>query len=164
VPSGVTITGFDPARDVAELVGMWRASFEYGVGVPDPHPIAEQTAYLLDEVVPNHDVRLARDRQGIAGFLAATPQTIAQLYVRVDRLGEGIGSALLRLAQEQSTGDLWLYTFARNTRALGFYARHGFVEVSRGFDPHWRLEDVRLEWRRASSEPAGHSGPSPAAD
>lgn len=163
MPSGVTITGFDPARDAAELVGMWRASFEHGVGIVDPHPVAAQTAYLLDEVVPHHEVRLARDRRGIAGFLAATPQTIAQLYVRVDRLGEGIGGALLRLAQEQSAGSLWLYTFARNTRALGFYARHGFVEVSRGFEPHWRLEDVRLEWTRSSCEPTGRGGRSPAA-
>ena len=139
---------FDRDRDTAELILMWRASFEAGVGVTDPHPIAEQTAFLLDHVVPSHRVVVAADGSGIAGFLAATDESVGQLYVRVDRIGAGIGSMLLERAKRESSGRLWLYTFARNHGALAFYARHGFVEVARGFEPSWQLEDVRMEWTR----------------
>ena len=29
---------------------------------------------------------------------------------------------------------------------MEFNARHGFVEVARGFEPTWQLEDVRMHW------------------
>jgi GNAT superfamily N-acetyltransferase len=145
------VRSFDRDRDTVELVGMWRASFEWGVGVTDPHPVDEQTAFLLERVVPSHRVLVAHDESGIVGFLAATEDSVGQLYVRVDRTGRGVGSALLQIAKEQSSGHLWLYTFARNHRALAFYNRHDFVEVARGFEPTWQLEDVRMEWTR----PAG---------
>jgi GNAT superfamily N-acetyltransferase len=127
---------------------MWRASFEWAVGVTDPHPVQEQTAYLLDHVVPSHRVVVALDDSGLVGFMASTEDSVGQLYVRVDRVGRGIGSGLLHLAKQQSSGNLWLYTFARNNRALAFYTRHGFAEVAHGFEPTWQLEDVRMEWTR----------------
>jgi GNAT superfamily N-acetyltransferase len=151
VHAGLEVRPFDPDRDTAELVRMWRASFEQGVGVTDPHPVDEQTAFLLDHVVPSHRVVVAHDESGIVGFLAATDDSVGQLYVRVDRIGEGIGSVLLGRAKRESSGRLWLYTFARNHRALAFYARHGFVEVARGFEPTWQLEDVRMEWTRPAA-------------
>ena len=117
---------------------MWRASFEWGVDVTHPHPVAEQTAYLLDHVAPSHRVVVAHDDSGIVGFLASTDDSVGQLYVRVDRIGRGIGSRLLNLAKQQSSGHLWLYTFACNHRALTFYTRHGFAEVARGLEPTWQ--------------------------
>lgn len=145
--SAVRIGGFDPA-EAADLVRMWRASFEHGVGIVDPHPLAEQQAFLLERLAPANTIRVARDDGGIAGFSASTPESVAALYVRVDRLGQGIGSTLLRLAQDASSGSLWLYTFARNRRARNFYQRRGFVAVAHGFEPTWQLEDVRYEWTR----------------
>ena len=39
------IDDLDPA-DTEALVHMWRASFEFGVGIKDPNPIADQVAFL----------------------------------------------------------------------------------------------------------------------
>ena len=135
--------------DLDLLIPLWRASFEQGVGIVDPHPLAEQRAYFLAEVRPGHRVRVARWQGRLAGFCAATPQRVAQLYVAVDRQGLGIGRALLEEAKVGSVGRLDLYTFARNRGARAFYERQGFVEVERGFEPHWQLEDLRYEWRAA---------------
>jgi hypothetical protein len=33
--------------------------------------------------------------------------------------------------------------------ARRFYERHGFVAVAHGFEPTWRLADVRYEWKLA---------------
>jgi GNAT superfamily N-acetyltransferase len=159
VLAGFEVRSFDRDQDTDELVTMWRASFEWGVGVTDPYPVEEQTAYLLGHVVPSHRVVVAHDDSGIVGFLASTDDSVGQLYVRVDRIGRGIGSRLLQLAKQQSSGHLWLYTFARNHRALAFYSRHGFAEVARGVEPTWQLEDVRMEWTRPGA-PAGPAPPS----
>lgn len=128
--AGFEVRSLDRDQDTKELVAIWRASFEWGVDVTDPHPVAEQTAYLLDHVAPSHRVVVAHDDSGIVGFLASTDDSVGQLYVRVDRIGRGIGSRLLNLAKQQSSGHLWLYTFACNHRALTFYTRHGFAEVA----------------------------------
>lgn len=142
----VALRPFDPALADA-LVQGWRASFEDAVGVVDPHPLAEQRAYLLDKVVPAHSVRVAWRDGAMAGFVAASATSIAQLYVWRGCQGQGIGTQLLDWAKAQSDGSLWLYTFQRNTRACAFYERHGFRAVARGFEPTWQLADVRYAWR-----------------
>jgi len=131
------------------LIPLWRASFEAGVGIVDPHPLAEQRAYFLAEVLPGNELCLAWWEDRLAGFIAATPRRVAQLYVAVGLQGRGIGRALLDGAKARSGGSLDLYTFARNRGACAFYERQGFVAVERGFEPHWQLEDVRYEWRAA---------------
>ena len=143
----LTLACFD-ASSVDELVSMWRASFETGVGIKDPHPLEEQRAYLLREVLPNHDVRVAMLGQEIVGFVAANDSWIAQLYVDVRHLRRGIGTLLLSWAKQRSCGSLMLYTFARNTGARAFYERQGFVAIAEGFEPMWQLADVKYRWVR----------------
>lgn len=137
------------------LVPMWREAFEHGVGIADPNPLEAQRAYLLDRVLPEHDVTVVLEDALIVAFLAANAESVGQLHVRVGWHGRGIGRELLRRAMAASAGSLWLYTFARNQRARRFYERNGFSAVAFGFEPVWRLDDVRYEWR---SEPSGAGG------
>ncbi len=131
------------------LVPMWRESFEHGLGIVDPNPIATQRAYLIERVLPEHDVTVALEDERIVGFVASNAVSVSQLFVRVGCHGQGIGRELLRQAMAASAGSLWLYTFARNTRARQFYERNGFVAAAFGFEPTWQLDDVRYEWQRA---------------
>jgi GNAT superfamily N-acetyltransferase len=150
--ASILISPFDKAMTDA-LVRLWRASFEHGVGVVDPHPIAQQTAFFSDHVLPQHAVHVALDGNALVGFVAFETASVNQLFVRVDRIGQGIGARLLQLAKDHSSGRLWLYTFARNAAARRFYARHGFIEVAHGFEPTWQLDDVRLEWKLSRATP-----------
>jgi ribosomal protein S18 acetylase RimI-like enzyme len=128
------------------LVRLWREAFEYGVGVTDPHPLAEQRDAFVSEVLPANRVTLALLDARLVGFIAASPESVAQLHVQPGLHRRGIGSQLLSLAKARSAGSLWLYTFVRNVRACRFYERHGFVVVARGFEPTWQLEDVKYHW------------------
>jgi len=129
-----------------DLVRMWRKSFEFGVGITDPHPLAEQVAYFEREVLAKNEVRVAFRDGRLVGFVAASPDSVTQLHVRVGFHRLGIGSALLDWAKRQSGGSLWLYTFARNKVAQAFYEHHGFRVVARGFEPTWQLDDIRYQW------------------
>ena len=138
---------FAPGR-TDELVRMWRESFEAGVGIVDPHPIAEQILYFEEKVVASNTVIVAMLDGTLAGFVAANRESVSQLYVRRGLQRAGIGTRLLDWAKAQSAGSLWLYTFARNTGARAFYEKHGFAIAARGFEPTWQLDDLRYEWRR----------------
>jgi len=63
---------FAPGR-TDELVRMWRESFEAGVGIVDPHPIAEQILYFEEKVVASNTVIVAMLDGTLAGFVAANP-------------------------------------------------------------------------------------------
>ena len=128
------------------LVHLWRVAFEFGVGVTDPHPLSEQREHFISQVLPHNRVTLATHNARLVGFIAASPESIAQLHVQVGLHRQGIGSALLASAKARSSGSLWLYAFARNLRACRFYEMHGFMVVARGFEPHWQLEDVKYSW------------------
>lgn len=145
----VYVTDFEPGETEA-LVRLWRASFEHGVGIVDPHPLAEQIAYFEHTVRPACHVHVARRGGEMVGFMACRRDTVSQLHVRVAHLGQGIGTLLLQRAKQDSAGSLWLYTFARNQRARRFYESRGFVAAAFGFEVTWQLDDVRYEWMRGS--------------
>jgi ribosomal protein S18 acetylase RimI-like enzyme len=144
-----TLSAFQ-TRSLDDLVTLWRASFEAGVGVVDPHPLSEQAHYFVTKVLPQHEVRVAFLARELVGFVAASEESIAQLYVRVGFQRRGIGRQLLDWAKERSSGSLWLFTFARNRGARAFYEHHGFVAVAFGFEPTWQLADVKYQWHDAS--------------
>jgi GNAT superfamily N-acetyltransferase len=128
------------------LVDLWRASFEHGVGIVDPHPIEGQRDFFVREVLSAHEVSVALRGGEIVGFLASNRESVGQLFVRVGEHRQGIGSMLLDLAKARSAGSLWLYTFARNAVARRFYEKHGFVAVAFGHENMWQLDDVKYCW------------------
>ena len=85
--------------------------------------------------------------QRLVGVIALSPGWLNHLYIATSAQGQGVGSRLLRLAQETTTEDLQLWAFQRNTRARGFYERRGFVEVrSTDGDNEEREPDVLYRW------------------
>jgi ribosomal protein S18 acetylase RimI-like enzyme len=145
--------------DTDALVRMWRASFECGVGVADHDSLEEQAEFLRERLVPAYRLRRARKGSAIVGFLASSPESIGQLCVRVENIGQGMGTQLLNLAESESSGSLWLYTFQRNTRGCRFYERNGFTVAGRSFEPMWQLADVKYEWVKTDHDRPGSSGP-----
>lgn len=146
---GIKIVDYSP-RYGPELVRMLRASFEQGVGITDPHSLEDQLRALEEKVVPHNRVLLVLDTRtsAVVGFLAYTSETVSNLYVHIDYHNKGIGSMLLDIAKNNSSGVLRLFTFERNTRAQQFYERHGFKIIRRGFEEFWQLADIEYEWNR----------------
>ena len=148
------IEDFQPAS-TRPLVELWRKSFEHGVGITDPGPIEGQQAYFESSVLPSNRVRIATLGSDLVGFIASTPESIECLYVAVPHIGCGIGSQLLSLAKSESSGSLWLYTFAQNSNARKFYERHGFIDMGHGFENMWKLEDIRYVWSKSENAASG---------
>lgn len=74
---------------------------------------------------------------------------IDQLYLRPDRVGEGLGARLLAHALARLPRPLRLHTFEANLGARRFYERHGFAVIahSDGSDNEERCPDLLMELR-----------------
>ncbi len=72
-------------------------------------------------------------------------------------IGKASAASSSTWAQQQSSGRLWLYTFARNRVAQAFYEHHGFRIVARGFEPTWQLDDIKYEWLSHRPTPPDHT-------
>lgn len=110
---------------------------------------------LRDRAITNETVAAAflKDSKGwlaecegeIVAFAIAdrATQSIFALFVLPDWEGRGLGSRLLDLAlrwlRENGAGVVWLTT-GPDTKAAGFYERHGWVATGRGEHGDTRYE------------------------
>ena len=113
------------------------------------HSEAEFAAFYRDRVMVEGPVWGAFEDAILRGHLALLPGWIDHLYVDTDFHGQGIGGALVRLAQNQQD-ELRLYTFQSNLRARTLYQRHGFLveELTDGARNEEKMPDVTYHWRR----------------
>lgn len=61
----------------------------------------------------------------VIAFMALKDNEVLALYVRPDRQGEGMGSALLSLARRRRH-SLYLWVGVQNTEAVRYYQERGF--------------------------------------
>lgn len=117
------------------------------------HTPTEFAALYRERISVDSALWGAFDRGRLLGHVALLTGWVDHLYVEPARHGEGIGSALVRLAQREQ-GDLQLYTFQSNVRARALYERHGFVleELTDGQRNEERMPDARYRWRHADVE------------
>lgn len=113
--------------------------------------MAGRDAAAYEAVIAQGAVRVAVRCQKILGFVDSLPGVVTRLYVRPEAMGQNLGGRLLAMgvaaARENHDGPVRLEAALH---AVGFYARHGFVEVSRAMfaDPPGRLpvEVVIMEY------------------
>jgi GNAT superfamily N-acetyltransferase len=146
---GITIR---PATssDAAAVADVYLASFHATYDFPLAHTDDEVRGWIGGDVIGSGETWVAIDPLGaIVGMMAVEPGVLDQLYVRPDRLGEGIGRRLLDVARDRSPDGLTLYTFQDNARARRFYERNGFVAewFGDGSTNEEGQPDVRYVWR-----------------
>jgi GNAT superfamily N-acetyltransferase len=117
--------------------------------VPAPvHPDDDVRHHFETVLVPTRETWLAEADGAAVGVLVLDGDEIDQLYVDPDWQRGGIGSELVRLAQDRRPEGLALWTFQSNVGARRFYERHGFVAVAwtDGSANEERAPDVRYVW------------------
>jgi GNAT superfamily N-acetyltransferase len=136
--------------DATAVADVYLASFHATYDFPLAHTDDQVRGWIRETVIAAGGTWVALDADGVVvAMMVVAPDDLDQLYVRPDRLGEGIGRRLLDLAKDQSPAGLSLYTFQVNERARRFYERNGFTAEWFG-DGEANEEgqpDVRYVWR-----------------
>lgn len=113
-----------------------------------PHTDDETRWWHINVLVPAGTLVVAEREGDVLGFAEPVDGWLKALYVAPPAQGTGVGSALFEYSMTLQPGGFDLWVFARNTRALDFYARYGCVEVARtnGADNEEHEPDVLLHW------------------
>jgi GNAT superfamily N-acetyltransferase len=113
------------------------------------HTPEEDRWFLRERVFPACAVWGAFDDVTMIGMLAFREGWIDQLYVLPDAQGLGVGTELLRVAQD-AVGHIQLWTFQRNARARLFYEARGFalMRETDGARNEEREPDALYLWTR----------------
>lgn len=143
------VTTFKP-NHTHDVVSLWRDSMQEAIGIPPVHTFESQ-AFFLNHILPESHkiyVALSNETRLPVAFVAINDSEINQLYVHRKFQSMGIGSQLLAMAKQQSSGRLSLRTFENNIRAQQFYERHGFVAICGDAENEEGLPDILYEWRQ----------------
>ncbi len=135
--------------DAAAVADVYLAAYRSVYAFPLAHSDDEVRGWIASRVVPGLETWVAEADGEVVAMLVLDETMLDQLYVRPDRQGEGIGSALVDLAKARRPAGLDLYTFQVNDRARRLYERHGFevVALGDGSGNDERQPDVRYRWR-----------------
>ncbi|RBP44501.1 acetyltransferase (GNAT) family protein [Roseimicrobium gellanilyticum] len=142
-------------EDASDLATMHRAAFRTALPhIPALHTPAEDldffTRMLAREAVATW-LAVSSIAGEPMGFITFCPGAVEHLYVHPAHQGEGLGTALLRLAMRENI-ELKLWTFQRNTNARRFYEKHGFIadRMTDGMGNEEREPDMRYVWKQKS--------------
>jgi GNAT superfamily N-acetyltransferase len=138
------------AADAGAVADVWlRSRRAAEPAAPAPvHSDGEVRHWFATVVVPSRETWLAEVDGAAVAVLVLDGDELDQLYVDPGWQGRGIGSELVRLAQQRRPGGLALWTFHSNLGARRFYERHGFVAVgwTDGSSNEECEPDVRYVW------------------
>ena len=139
------IRTYQPA-DLDRLMQLWLQ------GNLQAHPFVpasywEENAADVRRQLPQAQLFLYEDAQGVQGFLGLVDGYIAGIFVDAAARSKGIGHALIERAK-QAEQKLTLQVYLQNERACRFYRREGFVEAERGTDPATGQMELQLIWTR----------------
>ena len=139
----------DDAESVHRVLNASR--IEFLPYAPSAHTVEEDRHWVSQTLIPTGRVELA-DLSGITVGVVATSVSgeagwVDQLYVLPGYTNQGVGTALLTHSLSNLPRPVRLWTFQENKRAINFYTRHGFSEVTRtnGEGNEERCPDVLLE-------------------
>lgn len=135
--------------DMPEVAKLFKLSRESELPyLPKLHTPEEDVAFFSVVVFGQQDVYLLEESERLLGFVAYDKNWVHHLYLHPKELGKGYGSKLLKLAL-QNASILHLWAFQKNTRAIEFYKKHGFIVIkeSDGSENEEKEPDVLMEWR-----------------
>ncbi|QVV62162.1 acetyltransferase, partial [Leclercia sp. Colony189] len=113
------------------LVAIWESSVRATHHFLQESDIAALRPLLLNAYLPNLNVVIARDENGVIhGFLGVDENRIEMLFVDDASRGKGVGTLLLRHAIDHF-GANEVDVNEQNPQGVGFYQHMGFEQVGR---------------------------------
>jgi GNAT superfamily N-acetyltransferase len=99
--------------------------------------MGERTPSFYEELIGKGQMIVAERDGGVAGFVDAEPGEVTRLFILPDAAGLGLGKRLLEIGIARAgAGHAGPIRVESTINAEGFYRRHGFRPVGKGYFSH----------------------------
>ena len=100
----------------------------------------------VKEMLPQAEVYVYEAAEEIQGFVGLTGEYIEGIFVSGEMQSQGIGKRLLD-HMKAIKDTLYLSVYQKNTRAIRFYQREGFVIQHEGWDESTGEKEYEMIWQ-----------------
>jgi GNAT superfamily N-acetyltransferase len=116
--------------------------------LPQLYSDEETRTFIEDVLLPNNEVWVAEEVGDVVGFAGFSDGFLRHLWVQLSWQGQGVGTALLKVAMDRCRDGLQLWVFQKNSGARRLYERHGFelAELTNGERNEEHEPDARYVW------------------
>lgn len=99
--------------------------------------MGERTPDFYEALIANGRMIVAESKDGIVGFVDATPGEVTRLFILPCAAGCGLGARLLQIGINKARdGHSGTIRIEATLNAVSFYTRHGFKETGTGYFSH----------------------------
>ena len=102
---------------------------------------------VVKEMLPQADVYVYEDDKIIQGFIGISDEYIEGIFVSEEMQSCGICKLLLDYIKDKQV-RLQLNVYQKNTRALSFYQREGFIVQCESLDEATGEKEYTMLWKR----------------
>ena len=126
----IRLAAIEDASRIAEILVFTKRMNYRKIFNNDKVSFREMQVYQLAKDYMDHPEKLENiwvyDDEFVKGMIHIDGTQIAELYVDTFFENQGIGSILIKFAIEKMNCDC-LWVLAKNTKAIHFYEKHGFI-------------------------------------
>ena len=112
-----------------------------------PKEYWESNYNFVKETLPNAEIYVYIIKEEIVGFVGLDNNYIEGIFVDTNNQCNGIGTSLLNKVKE-SRNNLTLNVYKKNTNAIGFYKKNGFVITSENMDKNINEIEYTMTWNK----------------
>lgn len=100
----------------------------------------------VKELLPNSEIYVYEENEKIVAFVGLIENYIAGIFVSFPFQSKGIGKKLLDYIKEFKK-ELSLNVYVKNTSAIKFYQREGFIINSQSIDEETKEQQIFMIWK-----------------
>lgn len=112
-----------------------------------PEEYWESNYNFVKESLPNAEIYVYIIKEKIVGFVGLNNNHIEGIFVDTNNQCKGIGTSLLNKVKE-SRNNLTLSVYKKNTNAISFYKKNGFVITNESIDESTNEAEYIMIWEK----------------
>lgn len=112
-----------------------------------PEEYWESNYNFVKESLPNAEIYVYIIKEKIVGFVGLNNNHIEGIFVDTNNQCKGIGTSLLNKVKE-SRNNLTLSVYKKNTNAISFYKKNGFVITNESIDESTNEAEYIIIWEK----------------
>lgn len=112
-----------------------------------PEEYLESNYNFVKESLPNAEIYVYIIKEKIVGFVGLNNNHIEGIFVDTNNQCKGIGTSLLNKVKE-SRNNLTLSVYKKNTNAISFYKKNGFVITNESIDESTNEAEYIMIWEK----------------